>query len=151
LYEYYRTGVRRLIFVGFRRESGENKKTPDLLSFPIRFVCGISHTGVNYSTNPVVNFVKVLYFGIFFKKLYLLYIETEGVLLKTVAQAILVYAISIFQIMKRVCKGMMDGISQFWWVGVMRMLKKYIASLGANYVTCKMKKKWVLGISILLI
>jgi hypothetical protein len=107
----------------------KNKETPDLLSFPIRFVCGISHTGVNYSTNPVVNLVKVLYFGIFFKKLYLLYIETEGVLLKAVAQAILVYAISIFQIMKRVCKGMMDGISQFWWVGVMRMLKNTLLRL----------------------
>jgi hypothetical protein len=58
----------------------ENKETPDLLSFPIRFVCGISHAGVNYSTNPMVNFAEVLYFGIFFKKLYLLYIGTEGVI-----------------------------------------------------------------------
>jgi hypothetical protein len=29
----------------------ENKETPDLLSFPLRFVCGLSHEGVNYSTN----------------------------------------------------------------------------------------------------
>jgi hypothetical protein len=59
----------------------ENKETPDL-SFPIRFVCGISHAGVNYSTNPAVNLAGVLYFGIFFKKLYLLYIGTEEVIIK---------------------------------------------------------------------
>jgi hypothetical protein len=57
----------------------ENKDTPDLLSFQNRFVCGISHEGVNYSRNPAVNLARVLYFGIFFKKLYLLYIGTEGV------------------------------------------------------------------------
>jgi hypothetical protein len=57
----------------------ENKETSDLLSFPIRFVYGISHAGVNYSTNPTVNLARVLYFGIFFKKLYLLYIGMEGV------------------------------------------------------------------------
>jgi hypothetical protein len=57
----------------------ENKETPNLLSFPIRFVCGISHAGVNYSTNLAINLAGVLYFGIFFKKLYLLYIGTEKV------------------------------------------------------------------------
>jgi hypothetical protein len=31
-----------------------NNETPDLLFFLIRFVCGISHAGVNYSTNPAV-------------------------------------------------------------------------------------------------
>jgi hypothetical protein len=56
-----------------------NNETPDLLSFPIRFVCGISHAGVNYSTNPAINLAGVLYFGIFLEKLYLLYIGTEGV------------------------------------------------------------------------
>jgi hypothetical protein len=60
----------------------ENKETLNLISFPIRFACGISHAGVNYSTNPAVNLPGVLYFGIFFKKLYLLYIGTEGVLSK---------------------------------------------------------------------
>jgi hypothetical protein len=57
----------------------EDKETPDLLSFLIIFICGISHAGVNYSTNPAVNLTGVLYFGIFFKKLYLLYIGIEGV------------------------------------------------------------------------
>jgi hypothetical protein len=56
-----------------------NNETPDLLSFPIRFVCRISHAGVNYSTDPAVNLSGVLYFRIFLKKLYLLYIGTEGV------------------------------------------------------------------------
>jgi hypothetical protein len=50
----------------------ENKETPDLLSIPLRFVCGISHVGVNFSTNSALNLARVLYFGIFFKKLYLL-------------------------------------------------------------------------------
>jgi hypothetical protein len=58
----------------------ENKETPDLLSLPIRFVCEILHGRVNCSTNLAVNLTGVLYFGIFFKKLYLLYIgQREGV------------------------------------------------------------------------
>jgi hypothetical protein len=59
----------------------ENKEPLDLLSLLMRFVCGIAHAGVNCSTNLAVNLVEDLYFGIFFKKLYLLYIGTEGVLL----------------------------------------------------------------------
>jgi hypothetical protein len=55
-------------------------ENPHFLSFLIRFVCEISHAGVNYSTNPMVNLTGVLYFGIFIKTLYLLYIETGGVL-----------------------------------------------------------------------
>jgi hypothetical protein len=35
------TQVRQLIFVGFRREIGENKETSDLLYLPIIFVSGI--------------------------------------------------------------------------------------------------------------
>jgi hypothetical protein len=45
----------------------------------------------------------------------LLSIQGKEILLKAVAQAIPVYAMSIFQIPKGVCKGMMDAISQFWW------------------------------------
>jgi hypothetical protein len=56
-----------------------NNETLDLFSFPIRFVCRISHVGVNYSINLAVNLARVLYFGIFLKKLYLLYLGTEGV------------------------------------------------------------------------
>jgi hypothetical protein len=46
----------------------ENKETPDLLSLPIRFVCGISHARLNYSTIPAVN-LGVLYFRIFLKNI----------------------------------------------------------------------------------
>jgi hypothetical protein len=71
-------------------EVEKNMETPDLVSLPIRFfVWNISTNptnlspdhlcGVNYSTNPAANLGGVLYFGIFFKKLYLLYIGTEGV------------------------------------------------------------------------
>jgi hypothetical protein len=46
----------------------ENKETLDLLSFPIRFICGISYAGVNYSTNLAVKLAGVLYFEFFLKK-----------------------------------------------------------------------------------
>jgi hypothetical protein len=62
----------------------ENKETPDLLSFLIRFICGIPHAGANYSKNLVVNLAGVLYFGFFFIKLYLPYIGTEGVVNRTI-------------------------------------------------------------------
>jgi hypothetical protein len=39
----------------------------------------------------------------------------KEILLKAVAQAIPVYAMSVFQIPIGVCKRMMDAISQFWW------------------------------------
>jgi hypothetical protein len=45
----------------------------------------------------------------------LLSIGGKEILLKAVAQAIPVYAMSVFQIPKGVCKRMMDAISQFWW------------------------------------
>jgi hypothetical protein len=45
----------------------------------------------------------------------LLSIGGKEILLKAVAQAIPVYAMSVFQIPKGVCKLMMDAISQFWW------------------------------------
>jgi hypothetical protein len=36
-------------------------------------------------------------------------------LLKAVAQAMSVFAMSIFKIPKNICKGITDAISQFWW------------------------------------
>jgi hypothetical protein len=45
----------------------------------------------------------------------LLLLGGTEILLKAVAQAIPVYAMSIFLIPKGVCKRMMDAISQFWW------------------------------------
>jgi hypothetical protein len=45
----------------------------------------------------------------------LLSIGGKEILLKAVAQAIPVFAMSVFQIPKGVCKRMMDAISKFWW------------------------------------
>jgi hypothetical protein len=45
----------------------------------------------------------------------LLSIGGKEILLKSVAQAISVYAMSVFLIPKNVCKSMMDAISKFWW------------------------------------
>lgn len=39
----------------------------------------------------------------------------KEILLKAVAQAIPVYAMSVFQIPIGVCKRMMDAIANFWW------------------------------------
>jgi hypothetical protein len=45
----------------------------------------------------------------------ILSIDGKEILLKAVAQAIPVYAMSVFLIPKGVCKKMMDAISRFWW------------------------------------
>jgi hypothetical protein len=75
----------QLLLVGFRRESGGKKGNSRSPLSPTQiYLWNIStnnYAGVNYSTNPVVNLAEVLYFRIFFKKLYLLYIGTERVLL----------------------------------------------------------------------
>jgi hypothetical protein len=42
-------------------------------------------------------------------------IGRKEILLKAVAHAILVYAMSVFQIPIGVCKTMTDAIAQFWW------------------------------------
>ncbi|GJN08014.1 hypothetical protein PR202_ga25898 [Eleusine coracana subsp. coracana] len=39
----------------------------------------------------------------------------KEILIKSIAQAIPVYAMMVFQISKNICKGIVDAISQYWW------------------------------------
>jgi hypothetical protein len=57
----------------------ENRKLP--ISYLFRSYFFVEYVMRESTTpqNPAVNLVRVLYFGIFFKKLYLLYIGMEGV------------------------------------------------------------------------
>jgi hypothetical protein len=36
-------------------------------------------------------------------------------LIKAISQAIPVFAMTVFNIPKKICKGITDAISQFWW------------------------------------
>jgi hypothetical protein len=73
----------------------------------------------------------------------------KEILLKAVAQAIPVYAMSVFLIPKGVCKRMMDAIASFW--GAMKKIViKCTGSLGGSSVTRRMMEVWVLETFILL-
>ena len=39
----------------------------------------------------------------------------KEILIKSVAQAVPVYAMMVFKVPKKICKGITDAISQFWW------------------------------------
>ncbi|GJN38403.1 hypothetical protein PR202_gb27439 [Eleusine coracana subsp. coracana] len=45
----------------------------------------------------------------------LLSMGEKEVLIKSIAQAIPVFAMMVFKIPKNICKGISDAISQFWW------------------------------------
>jgi hypothetical protein len=45
----------------------------------------------------------------------MLSIGGKDMFIKAVAQAIPVFAMTIFNIPKKICKGIMDAISQLWW------------------------------------
>lgn len=47
----------------------------------------------------------------------LLSITGKEVLIKAIAQAISVFAMTVFKIPKNFCKGISDAISQYWWGG----------------------------------
>jgi hypothetical protein len=74
----------------------------------------------------------------------------KEILLKAIAQAIPVYAMSVFLIPKGICKRMMDAISSFWW-GMMKTAIRCIGMHGGSYVTRNVMKVWAPEISTLLI
>lgn len=45
----------------------------------------------------------------------LLSMEGKEILIKSIAQAVPVYAMMVLKIPKNICKGISDTISQFWW------------------------------------
>ena len=54
------------------------------------------------------------------------------------------YAMMVFKILKKICKGMTDAISHF--CGVMTMKREgFIGKLGGNYVFRRVKEAWALG------
>jgi hypothetical protein len=65
----------------------------------------------------------------------------KEILLKAVAQAILIYAMLVFLIPKGICKCMMDAISKFWGVDDNNNM------LGGNCVTLRWKVVWGLETS----
>jgi hypothetical protein len=75
----------------------------------------------------------------------------KEILLKAVAQAILVYAMSVFKIPIGICKIMTDAILQFWWGDDENSNKMHwiFGWLGGSYATQKMKVVWAFVISIL--
>jgi hypothetical protein len=77
-------------------------------------------------------------------------IKGKEILLKAVAQAIPVYAMSVFLIPKGVCKSMMDAIAKFWWA-MMQIIIGCIGLHGGNYASQRMKVEWDFVISNLLI
>ena len=45
----------------------------------------------------------------------LLSVGGKEIFLKSVVQAIPTYAMSVFKIPKKICKGIIDAMSHFWW------------------------------------
>ena len=45
----------------------------------------------------------------------LLSIIGKKILIKSIAQAVPAYAMMVFKILKKICKGIRNAISQFWW------------------------------------
>jgi hypothetical protein len=70
----------------------------------------------------------------------------KEILLKVVAQAIPVFAMSVFCLPKEICKEITDVITQFWW-GMMMRIKRCIGICGGSFAIPKLKEEWGLGIS----
>ena len=60
------------------------------------------------------------------------------VLIKTVAQAILIYSMSVFKFPKKVCDAINSALAKYWW-GKLEMKERSIGSIGENYASLKTK------------
>ena len=74
----------------------------------------------------------------------------KEILLEAVIQAIPVFAMSVFQISKKLCKEMTDAMSIFWW-GTQRISDTCIGWHGGVCASQKIMVEWVLEIFTLLI
>ena len=72
------------------------------------------------------------------------------VLIKTVAQAIPSYSMSIFKIPRAVCDGMNSGLAKYWW-GKLEMSGRYTGSIGASCALPKIEVGLDFGTLMLLI
>jgi hypothetical protein len=72
-------------------------------------------------------------------------IGDEEILLKSVAQAIPIFALSIFSLPVRICKEITDLVTQFWW-GNDKQHKKCFGFLGESYAIRRVKVAWGLGL-----
>jgi hypothetical protein len=65
----------------------------------------------------------------------------KEILLKAVKQAIPTYVMHVFNILRNICKGITDAISQFWW-GDNGNDKKMHWSPGGKYVFLRIEEDW---------
>ena len=62
----------------------------------------------------------------------------KEILLKSIAHAIPVFALSVFSLPKGLCKEITDLIAQFWW-GMMRNTKECTGIHGGSFATQKVR------------
>jgi len=68
----------------------------------------------------------------------------KEVLIKSIAQAIPVYAMMVFKIPQNICKGISDTISQYWW-GDDDEKRGFIGGFGGKCVFLRTTEVWGFG------
>ena len=68
----------------------------------------------------------------------------KEVLIKSIAQAIPVYAMMVFKIPQNICKGISDTISQYWW-GDDDEKRGFIGGFGGKCVFLRTAEVWGFG------